>query len=55
MVERIRAITADPMAKPKMRTFAQSSQETQTVGLALYKLSNLLQIAFGEAGSHVIK
>jgi hypothetical protein len=55
MVERVRAIAADPMSKSKMKKFANGSQETKTVGRALYKLSNLLQIAFGEAGSHVIK
>ena len=38
-----------------MKMFSKGSSETRTVGQALFKLSNLLQIAFGEAGSHVIK
>jgi len=61
MVDMVKAFSEDPMAtiaqssSAEMDTAYVGSSDTRYIGQALVKLSKLLQVAFGEAGAHVIQ
>jgi class 3 adenylate cyclase len=54
MTAMVRGLMADPMAKLSVEEAGVSDGETKAIAGALIKLSTMLQIAFGEAGSDII-
>ena len=54
MTAMVRGLMADPMAKMSEDETGDTDGETKSIASALIKLSTMLQIAFGEAGSDII-
>eukprot|EP00960_Hanusia_phi_P009218 266236-Hanusia_phi.AAC.5 len=55
MTAMVRGLMADPMARMNAETeIIDGDAETKSIAAALIKLSTMLQIAFGEAGSTII-
>jgi len=54
MVAMVQGLAENPMIKLKTAELPGASTETKMVAKALVQLSEMLQIAFGEAGSHII-